>query len=89
NVADGGLQLEESVTSQIDFAEEKKALWDAVKTLAEDEKKIIKMFYIDDRSQKEIADELGYSKSKISRIHSQVLSKLRLRIQRKLNHDYN
>jgi RNA polymerase sigma factor for flagellar operon FliA len=88
-VADGGLQLEESVTSQIDFAEEKKALWDAVKTLAEDEKKIIKMFYIDDRSQKEIADELGYSKSKISRIHSQVLSKLRLRIQRKLNHDYN
>jgi RNA polymerase sigma factor for flagellar operon FliA len=77
------------VTSQIDFAEEKKALWDAVKTLAEDEKKIIKMFYIDDRSQKEIADELGYSKSKISRIHSQVLSKLRLRIQRKLNYDYN
>jgi RNA polymerase sigma factor for flagellar operon FliA len=89
SVADSGLQLEESVTSQIDFAEEKKALWDAVKTLAEDEKKIIKMFYIDDRSQKEIADALGYSKSKISRIHSQVLSKLRLRIQRKLNYDYD
>jgi RNA polymerase sigma factor for flagellar operon FliA len=89
SVADSSLQLEESVASQIDFAEEKKALWDAVKTLAEDEKKIIKMFYIDDRSQKEIADALGYSKSKISRIHSQVLSKLRLRIQRKLNYDYD
>jgi len=87
NVTDGNLMLDEHVTQQIDFVEEKKALWDAVKNLDEDEKKIIKMFYIDDRSQKEISDELGYSKSKISRMHSAVLSKLRLRLQRKLNYE--
>ncbi|GBR75566.1 RNA polymerase sigma factor for flagellar operon [Candidatus Termititenax persephonae] len=87
SVADNGALLDDSVAEQIDFATEKRALWDAVKTLAEDEKKIIKLFYIDDRSQKEIADELGYSKSKISRLHAQVLNKLRTRITRRLNYD--
>jgi RNA polymerase sigma factor for flagellar operon FliA len=87
DVADSSLTLDETVANQIDFIEEKKALWSAVKDLDEDEKKIVKMFYIDDRSQKEIADELGYSKSKISRMHSAVLSKLKLRLQRKLNYE--
>ena len=87
NIMDGGSLLDDSVAEQIDFATEKRALWDAVKTLSEDEKRIVKLFYIDDRSQKEIADELGYSKSKISRLHSQVLGKLRTRITRRLNHD--
>ena len=86
-IADSGTLLDDSVAEQIDFATEKRALWDAVKTLAEDEKRIVKLFYIDDRSQKEIADELGYSKSKISRLHSQVLSKLRARVTRRLNYD--
>jgi RNA polymerase sigma factor for flagellar operon FliA len=87
DVADSSLTLDESITRQIDFVEEKRALWDAVKNLGEDEKKIIKMFYIDDRSQKEIADALGYSKSKISRLHSAILTKLKLRLQRKLNYE--
>jgi len=87
SVPDNVLTLDEHITHQIDFVEEKKALWDAVKDLDEDEKKIIKMFYIDDRAQKDIADELGYSKSKISRMHSAVLSKLKVRLQRKLNYE--
>lgn len=87
SVADSSLTLDESVTKQIDFIEEKRALWSAVKNLGEDEKKIIKMFYIDDRSQKEIADELGYSKSKVSRMHSMVLSKLKVLLQRKIDYE--
>jgi RNA polymerase sigma factor for flagellar operon FliA len=80
------LSLDESVTSQIDFSTEKQALWGAVKNLAEDEKKIVKLFYIDDRSQKEIAKELGYSKSKISRMHALILKKLKLRLQRDVSY---
>jgi len=84
-VQDGAPSLDDSVIGQIDFSEDKKLLWDAVKSLDEDEKKIIKLFYIDDKTQKEISSDMGYSKSKISRMHAMVLNKLRNRLQRKMN----
>ena len=65
----------------------KKHCGQAVKDLDNDEKQIVKMFYIDSLNQKEIAEHLGYSKSKVSRMHADILNKLRIRLQRKLNHN--
>ncbi len=77
----------EDVVNQIDFANERGLLWDAVKTLADDEKKIIKGYYIEDKTQNDISRELGYSKSKISRMHNSVLRKLRQRLNKKIKRD--
>lgn len=74
----------DTVVDQIDFSSERKVLWDAVKGLAEDEKRIIHLFYIEDKTQREIAHAMGYSKSKISRMHNSILARLKLRIQRSI-----
>jgi len=84
-ISDHSLLMDETIIDQIDFNVEKKALWQAVKDLDNDEKQIVKLFYIDSLNQKEIAEQLGYSKSKVSRMHADVLGKLRIRLQRKLN----
>jgi len=73
------------VIDSIEFDRERKVLWEEIGTLPEDERKLVNLFYVENKSQKEIAEELGYSKSKISRIHSSVLYKLRLRLNRKLS----
>jgi RNA polymerase sigma factor for flagellar operon FliA len=75
----------DDVIEQIEFARERRVLWDAVRTLTEDEKKIIKCYYIEDKTQNDISRELGYSKSKISRMHASVLNKLKMRLQRRLD----
>lgn len=80
----GAVDPGEEVIDQIEFARERSVLWEAVRTLTEDEKKIIKCYYIEDKTQNDISKELGYSKSKISRMHASVLNKLRMRLQRKL-----
>lgn len=86
-ISDHSLLMDESIIDQIDFNTEKKALWQAVKDLDNDEKQIVKLFYIDNLNQKEIAEQLGYSKSKVSRMHADILNKLRIRLQRKLNYN--
>jgi len=73
-----------SVIDQIELSRERRVLWDEVKDLAEDEKQIITMIYIEDKTQKEIAKAMGYSKSKISRMHADVLKRLKLRLMRRL-----
>lgn len=52
-------------------------LWDEVKKLTEDEQKIVDMFYVEGLKQVDIAKKLNYSRSKICRIHMQLLSKLK------------
>lgn len=74
----------DTVVDQIELSRERRVLWDEVKDLDEDEKQIITMFYIEDKTQKEIAKAMGYSKSKISRMHADVLQKLKLRLRRRL-----
>ena len=53
------------------------ALRDALKTLCEREKSIIKMRYFKGRTQTEIADELGISQAQVSRLEKGALAKMK------------
>lgn len=75
----------ESVVDRLEFSRERNLLWEAVRGLSDDEKQIIKSFYIEDKTQNDIAKELGYSKSKVSRMHAAVLLKLRVRLQKNVS----
>lgn len=44
--------------------------------LTSEERKFIELFYLEDKSLNEIADELGISRATASRKHSKILNKL-------------
>jgi RNA polymerase sigma factor for flagellar operon FliA len=73
-----------SSTETSERMSEEDNLWKAVKRLSEEEQKIIKLFYIDNLKQKEIAKELKWSNSKISRIHLKILEKLKRHLEKVL-----
>ncbi len=54
-----------------------------ISELPEDEQRIVELFYKHGLKQKEIAEELKYSKSKICRIHMKILDKLKRRLERR------
>jgi RNA polymerase sigma factor for flagellar operon FliA len=74
----------EEVISDMEFSRERSILWEEIKNLTAPEKMLVNMFYVEDKNQKEIADALGYSKSKVSRLHMQLLTKLRTRLKRRI-----
>ena len=51
-----------------------------IETLDGEEKRLIEMFYLEDMSQKQIAEKLKKSRSKICRMHMKVLEKLKRRL---------
>ena len=55
-------------------------LWNEIKDLDYPYKEVIELFYIHGLKQVEIAEHLKLSKSRICRIHSDVLNKLKMRI---------
>lgn len=59
-------------------------LWQEINNLAEDEKRIIELFYVEGLKQKEIADTMKYSRSTVCRMHMKVLEKLKIRLKGKL-----
>lgn len=52
-------------------------LKDSLDSLSDEERKIIRYRYFDDRTQSDISDELGLSQVKVSRYESKILRKLR------------
>jgi RNA polymerase sigma factor for flagellar operon FliA len=58
-------------------------LWDEVKNLTEEEKNIIELFYVHGLKQNQISEKLNYSKSKVCRLHSQILLKLKRKLHGK------
>lgn len=44
--------------------------------LNENEKKMMKMFYIENKTLRYIADELGYSEQGIAKMHKRILKKI-------------
>ena len=60
-------------------------LWEEIKNLSAEEQEIVDLFYVKGLKQVEIADRLNYSKSKICRLHMQVLTKLRNRLNKRYN----
>lgn len=56
-----------------------------VQQLEDEEKKFIQFFYVDNLTQKEIAQKFNYSPSKICRIHMKILDKLKRRLSRSID----
>lgn len=72
------------IIEEIDRTENHSVLWEEINSLDEDERKIVELFYVKDLKQKEIAEELSLSRSKVCRMHMKVLDKLKRRLQRRL-----
>lgn len=74
--------LEDDVLDQVDTELYRSVLLEEIKELSDDEKDIVKLFYFENKKQKDIAQELGMSRSKVCRIHMKILEKLRRRLER-------
>jgi RNA polymerase sigma factor FliA len=71
---------------EIEIIDENQAeLWDEVKNLKDDEQQIVEMFYVEGIKQVEIAKRMNYSRSKICRIHMQILTKLKSRLSKRMS----
>ena len=57
------------------------ALYDALDTLSDQEKQIVRLRYRDERSQAEVGRMLGVSQVQISRLEKKILLRLRSRMQ--------
>ncbi len=76
---------EDSVLSNIEREEERIIIHKAVSSLEERDRRIIQMRFglfgnEDEKTQKEVADELGISQSYISRLEKKIISKLKEKI---------
>lgn len=58
-------------------------LWQEIKNLEPLEQQFVQFFYVQELKQIDIAKKLNLSKSKISRLHHQVLSKLKRNLEKK------
>jgi len=58
-------------------------LWQEIKNLEPLEQQFVQFFYVQELKQIDIAKKLNISKSKISRLHHQVLSKLKSNLEKK------
>ncbi|MDA1353870.1 MAG: sigma-70 family RNA polymerase sigma factor [bacterium] len=77
-VEDSSTNIEETYEVRDDSS----VIWNATTELEPLEQTLIKLFYKEERNQKEIADILKLSRSKVCRLHSKALEKLRRRVFR-------
>ncbi|MBT5954338.1 sigma-70 family RNA polymerase sigma factor [bacterium] len=70
--------IEEETNKEVDSV-----LTEEIDELEEDEQRIVRLFYVKGLKQKEIAEHMKYSKSKVCRIHMKVLDKLKRRLKRR------
>lgn len=77
------------VNASIDDEVEKQLLYDAVNHLGERERKIVEMRFglngCKEKTQKEVADEIGISQSYISRLEKRIIKQLREELERVSN----
>ena len=77
---------EYEVSKNIESESEKQILWQSLHTLPKREKEIIMMRFglngIPEKTQKEVADEIGISQSYISRLEKRIFKKLKKEIEK-------
>lgn len=56
----------------------------AVETLPERERLVLKLYYYDELTMKEVGRALGVNESRVSQIHTKAIARLRLRLERDL-----
>lgn len=65
---------------RLEADDRKELLLSVLKTLTEQERRVVKMYYFENLLMKEIADLLGVTESRVCQIHGRILSVLRLRL---------
>jgi RNA polymerase sigma-B factor len=81
---DGGRTLGETIGSEddeLDVVEQREAVRDILNQLPERERRIIVLRYFGERTQAQIADELGISQMHVSRLLSSTIDRIRSAIQ--------
>ena len=73
---------ESDVTSAIESDELREELVRAVESLSQQERIVIRRFYFNGETLKEIKAELGVSESRVSQIHAQAVTHLRQMLRR-------
>jgi len=77
---------EYEVSKNIEQESEKQILWQSIQTLPKREKEIILMRFglngVPEKTQKEVADEIGISQSYISRLEKRIFKKLKKEIEK-------
>lgn len=74
----------EQLLEDIDSTQDHLLLLKEVRNLTELEMKIVELFYFKDLKQKDIAEKLNLSKSKVCRMHMKILDKLRRRLESRI-----
>jgi RNA polymerase sporulation-specific sigma factor len=79
---------EDAVYKDIEASEDRKIILEAISKLTKREQKIVNLRYglngEDEKTQKEVADELGISQSYISRLEKKIIKRLRKEIETKI-----
>jgi len=76
---------QDTVFEQIEKKEMKEILGKILSELPENELRVIQLYYFEELMIKEIAQIMDLSESRISQIHSKVLGKLKVQLQRRYN----
>lgn len=72
----------ETPESRVIDGEVKRILVETIESLPEKERLVITLYYYEELMLKEIAQVLGVSESRVSQIHSKVIGKMRLKLQK-------
>jgi len=76
--------VSKEIIDRFERSNERIFLQESIEELEPEEIKLIKMYYYDSKNQIDIANHLGMSKSKISRMHMRIMQKLKSKIAAKL-----
>ena len=61
-------------------------LWKEIKSFSDQEKSILELFYVNGLKQKDVAKHLKMSNSRVSRMHSCLIKKLKKRLDNRIQH---
>jgi RNA polymerase sigma factor for flagellar operon FliA len=78
---DGQVSSEMSALEALTLKQMKEVIAEEISTLPENEQIIISLYYYEELTLKEIGAVLNLTESRISQIHSKILSKFRIRLQ--------
>ena len=78
------ISTEQSVPNDFELIERRARLFMAVETLPEDQRRVIAMRFADEKSIREIADELGRSEGAVKQLQFRGLENLRNRLGREM-----
>lgn len=76
---------QEEVLDDLEFDQQRSILREVIdSTLTEEEKKVVEFFYQQELTQKDIASLMSLSRSRVNRLHTQILNKLRKKLKESL-----